>query len=120
MNTDFFSVFNESLLITATSSGTAQTLYTCPPNTVAEVAAFFLANSSNGNVDVTVQLYHSDDDTTHIMFGASRVAGHSTVYPFNGQDFFLKAGDKLKVFDSSGAAVHATVSIKQFSKKIGL
>lgn len=120
MNVDSFSVATESFLVTATSSGAAQTLYTCPPNTVAEVSAFLLSNSSGSNVDVTVLLYHVEDNTSHTLLGGVRIAGNSIIFPFDGQNFYMKAGDKLKVYDNSGSATHATVSVKQFSKKIGL
>lgn len=120
MNVESFSVATDSFLVTATSSGAAQTLYTCPPNTVALVSSFLLSNSSGSNVNVTVLLYHSEDDTTHTLLGAVKVAGNSVIFPFDGQEFFMKAGDVIKVYDATGSVVHATISVKQFSKKIGL
>ena len=85
-----------SLYVSCTVRDQVYTLYTCPPNCVAEVSMLLLAGVT-GSPDVTVFWYNSlnDDGQARILSGKNISVGEYVL--FTGATLVLSPGDSLRV-----------------------
>ena len=107
---------SESKTISATAGGSsADVLYTCPAKHDATIDMLLITNGGNSTSKVYLEFYHADDATYHKLVNGKSVAGHDTYSVLNGTlGMHLHAGDKIVVYEESGATFDATVSVREF------
>jgi len=107
---------SESISVSATAGGSsADVLYTCPAKHDATIDMLLVTNGNNSTSKIYLEFYHADDTTYHKLINGKSVAGHDTYSVLNGTlGMHLHAGDKIVVYEESGATFDATISVREF------
>ena len=97
---------------------TAETVYTCPANCVAEVTFIHVVNGGSGNVDVEVEWYvDADDYTSHFLKGKNIAAGDYLSFP--NIDLVLQPSDEIRVTPASAGHVDTIVTVTETFIPVG-
>ena len=101
------------------SSGTPETLYTCPGSTTAIVLGLTLANVHTAAVTASVKIESDTSDTetnatVHVVKDVSILSG-SSLELMSGNKYVLQATDVLKIDCSVSAKIDATLSIMEIT-----
>lgn len=97
-----------SAYVSCTVKDQVYTLYTCPPNCVAEVSMLLLSGVT-GAPDVTVIWYNGFDDGQCRILGGKNIAAGEFVL-FTGATLALSAGDSLRVIAKTQTSPHLDAS----------
>mgnify|MGYP000090652471 CR=1 FL=1 len=82
------------------------------PGVVEIASSLLLTNvTDNGNITAEVKIVRSDGDESVVMPAIKIPVGDTIAAPVQGQ--FLLTGDLLQVKASSGASIHATLSVTE-------
>ena len=97
---------------------TAETVYTCPRNCVAEITFIHVVNGDNSSNSVEVEWYVNEDDyTSHFLKGKS-ISGGDYV-SFNEIDLVLQPDDEIRVTPSSAGHIDTIVTIVETFVPLG-
>jgi hypothetical protein len=82
---------------------------TIEPGVGEVISPLVLCNTTANTVNVDVQVYRYEENTTYYILRYLQVPGFDTIpIPLNGQ--FLRTGDVLEAKASADLAIHATLS----------
>lgn len=95
----------------AVAANTAMTIYTCGTGIQTTIIGLTIANITNTQTFVDVQLENSDGDNVYLIKAAPLGVGSAFVPVGGDQKVVLEAGDVLKVTSSIANAVDCTLSI---------
>jgi hypothetical protein len=98
---------------------TAEDVYVCPPNCVAEVTYILVANgASSGSNTITVQWYVAADSyTSHFL--SDKNLSHDTYHEFADIDLVLQAGDKIQVEPTAAGHIDSIVTVTETFIPVG-
>jgi hypothetical protein len=96
---------------------TAEDVYICPANCVAEISYIHVHNSS-GNTDITIQWYVAADTyTSHYLEGKNLGAGEYVT--FADIELVLQPGDKLQVVPATAAHIDTILTVTETFVPVG-
>ena len=95
------------------TAGTANTIYTCPPNYTSKVELLFVANTSSGNKTVSIQWHDISLGTSYYIVGGYVVSAYGYL-KLDGSYLALSAGDHIVVTPESGSSMDATISVEEY------
>lgn len=91
---------------------TTETVYTCPPNCVAECTFIHVVNGGSSTNTVEVEWYvNADSYTSHFLKGKSLNA--SDYISFNEIDLVLQPGDRIQVTPTSAGHIDTIVTVTE-------
>ena len=94
-----------------------ETVYTCPPNCVAELTYLHIHNSL-GNAGVTIQWYVAADNyTSHYLEGKNLGVGEFITFP--DIELILQPGDKLQVVPAVAAHLDTILTVTETFVPVG-
>ena len=97
---------------------TAETVYTCPANCVAEVTFIHIVNGAGSTNTVEVEWYVlADTYTSHFLKGKSINAGEYV--SFNEIDLVIQAGDEIRVTPSGSGHIDTILTVTETFVPIG-
>jgi len=101
--------------ITATAAnGSAQVIYTCPPNFSSIIRFLNVASGTVANKYISVQFYHSEDGTYDYLLNAYDMAAASSFNVLNAGIMSLHQNDKLVAFTNSTSNFDIVVSVEEY------
>lgn len=108
----------EGINVTATSGGASgQVLYTCPPHFNAMVHFFHIASHTANNEGITVEFYHAEDTTYHLLLNAFAMANNSSHEVGGaGAHIALHPGDKLICSTTNSGNFDVVISVEEISR----
>jgi hypothetical protein len=97
---------------------TAEDVYVCPANAVAEVTFIHVVNGGSSTNSVEVEWYVAADSyTSHFLKGKSINA--SDYVSFNQIDLVLQPGDKIQVTPSSAGHIDTILTVTETFVPVG-
>lgn len=97
---------------------TAEDVYVCPANAVAEVTFIHIVNGGGSTNTVEVEWYVAADSyTSHFLKGKSINA--SDYVSFNQIDLVLQPGDKIQVTPSSAGHIDTILTVTETFVPVG-
>ena len=97
---------------------TAETVYTCPANAIAEVTFIHVVNGGASTNTVEVEWYVSADSyTSHFLKGKSINA--SDYVSFNDIDLVLQSGDEIRVTPTSAGHIDTILTVTETFVPVG-
>jgi hypothetical protein len=97
---------------------TAEDVYVCPANAVAEVTFIHIVNGGGSTNTVEVEWYVAADSyTSHFLKGKSLNAGDYV--SFNQIDLVLQPGDKIQVTPTSAGHIDTILTITETFVPVG-
>jgi len=97
---------------------TAETIYTCPANAVAEVTFIHVVNGGASTNTVEVEWYVSADTyTSHFLKGKSINA--SDYVSFSNIDLILQPGDEIRVTPTSAGHIDTILTVTETFIPVG-
>ena len=97
---------------------TAETVYTCPANCVAEITFIHVVNGGNSTNTVEVGWYVlADTYTSHFLKGKSINSGDYV--SFNEIDLVIQAGDEIRVTPSGSGHIDTILTVTETFVPIG-
>ena len=97
---------------------TAETIYTCPANAVAEVTFIHVVNGGASTNTVEVEWYVSADTyTSHFLKGKSINA--SDYVSFSNIDLILQPGDEIRVTPTSAGHIDTIITVTETFIPVG-
>jgi len=110
-----FTTDTQAITITATTGGvSSNVLYTCPPNHDATIDFLHISNGTTAVQNVSIQWYHSDENTYHTIINGKAIAGKDVYNVITSDRIHLHAGDKITCFDGATGNLSAFISVRQF------
>ena len=100
-------------LTSSSASGSADVIYTCPPNYKGTVRFVHISNSSASARTVSVQVYNAAANAYIYVAKTTSVAASSLLNLVNGGYFFLSAGDKIVAFSANPTDFEVMVSVEE-------
>ena len=94
-------------------AGSANTIYTCPPNHVAKVELLFIANTTSGNKTVSINWHDYSNSTSYAIVGGYVISAYNFL-KLDGSYLVLEACDHLVVTPEAGSTMDATVSVEEY------
>lgn len=85
----------KSEVISCTTDGATETLYTCPANCRARIPLVYIVNA-NGTVTLTLFWYRALDDTSYYIIGGKNF-GEAETIQLSDAYLVMLPGDKLEV-----------------------
>lgn len=95
------------------TAGSANTIYTCPPNYTAQVTLLFVANAASGNKTVTIQWHDTTTGLDYYIVGGYVISAYNFLKLTEGA-LVLNAGDYLVVTPEAGSTMDATVTVEEY------
>ena len=97
---------------------TAETVYTCPANCVAEVTFIHVVNGGSSTNSVEVEWYVDEDSyTSHFLKGKSINA--SDYVSFSDIDLVLQPNDEIRVTPSSAGHIDTILTVTETFVPVG-
>jgi len=97
---------------------TAEDVYVCPANAMAEVTFIHVVNGGSSTNSVEVEWYVAADNyTSHFLKGKSLNAGDFV--SFNQIDLVLQPGDKIQVTTTSAGHIDTILTVTETFVPIG-
>ena len=97
---------------------TAETVYTCPANCVAEITFIHVVNGGSSTNSVEVEWYVSADTyTSHFLKGKS--INSSDYVSFNTIDLVLQSGDEIRVTPTSSGHIDTILTVTETFVPVG-
>jgi hypothetical protein len=97
---------------------TAEDVYVCPANAVAEVTFIHLVNGGGSTNAIEVEWYVAADSyTSHFLKGKSLNAGDYV--SFNQIDLVLQPGDKIQVTPTSSGHIDTILTVTETFVPVG-
>lgn len=97
---------------------TAETVYTCPANCVAEVTFIHVVNGGSSTNSVEVEWYvDADSYTSHFLKGKSINA--SDYVSFSNIDLVLQPSDEIRVTPSSAGHIDTIITVTETFVPVG-
>jgi hypothetical protein len=97
---------------------TAETIYTCPANAIAEVTFIHVVNGGASTNTVEVEWYVSADTyTSHFLKGKSINA--SDYVSFSNIDLVLQPGDEIRVTPTSAGHIDTIITVTETFIPVG-
>jgi hypothetical protein len=97
---------------------TAETVYTCPANCVAEITFIHVVNGGGSTNTIEVEWYVSADTyTSHFLKGKSINAGDYV--SFNEIDLVIQSGDEIRVTPSGSGHIDTILTVTETFVPIG-
>jgi len=97
---------------------TAETIYTCPANAIAEVTFIHVVNGGASTNTVEVEWYVSADTyTSHFLKGKSINA--SDYVSFSNIDLILQPGDEIRVTPTSAGHIDTILTVTETFIPVG-
>ena len=97
---------------------TAETVYTCPANAVAEVTFIHVVNGGSSTNTVEVEWYVDEDSyTSHFLKGKSINA--SDYVSFSDIDLVLQPGDEIRVTPTSAGHIDTILTVTETFIPVG-
>jgi hypothetical protein len=97
---------------------TAEDVYVCPANAVAEVTFIHIVNGGGSTNTVEVEWYVAADSyTSHFLKGKSLNAGDYV--SFNQIDLVLQPGDKIQVTPTSSGHIDTILTVTETFVPVG-
>jgi hypothetical protein len=97
---------------------TAEDVYVCPANAVAEVTFIHLVNGGGSTNTIEVEWYVAADSyTSHFLKGKSLNAGDYV--SFNQIDLVLQPGDKIQVTPTSAGHIDTILTVTETFVPVG-
>ena len=97
---------------------TAETVYTCPANCVAEVTFIHVVNGGGSTHSVEVEWYvDADSYTSHFLKGKS--IGASDYISFSDIDLVLQPSDEIRVTPSSAGHIDTILTVTETFVPVG-
>lgn len=97
---------------------TAETVYTCPANCVAEVTFIHVVNGGGSTNSVEVEWYvDADSYTSHFLKGKS--IGASDYISFSDIDLVLQPSDEIRVTPSSAGHIDTILTVTETFVPVG-
>lgn len=94
-----------------------ETVYTCPPNCVAELTYLHIHNSL-GNTGVTIQWYVAADNyTSHYLEGKNLGVGEYLT--FQDIELILQSGDKIQIVPATAAHLDTILTVTETFIPVG-
>ena len=108
----------EGLNVTATSGGASgQVLYTCPERFDAMVHFFHIASHTVNNAGITVEFYHAEDTTYHVLLNSFAMPNNSSHEVGGaGAHIALHPGDKLVCSTTNSGNFDVVISVEEISR----
>ena len=95
------------------TAGSANTVYTCPPNHTAKVELMFVCNRGSGNKTVSIQWHDTSSSGAYYIVGGYVVSAYSYLM-LSGAYLALNAGDHIVVTPEAGSTMDVTVSVEEY------
>ena len=97
---------------------TAETVYTCPANCVAEVTFIHVVNGGSSTNSVEVEWYVDEDSyTSHFLKGKS--IGASDYVSFSDIDLVLQPNDEIRVTPTSAGHIDTILTVTETFVPVG-
>ena len=97
---------------------TAETVYTCPANCVAEITFIHVVNGGSSTNSVEVEWYvDSDSYTSHFLKGKS--IGASDYISFSQIDLVLQPSDEIRVTPTSAGHIDTILTVTETFVPVG-
>jgi len=97
---------------TVLTAGSANTVYTCPPNYIAKMTLLFISNHGGNNKTVTVQWNDSSASQSYYIVGGYVLAATGYL-KLDGSYLVLNPGDTVIVTPEAGATTDATITVEE-------
>ena len=97
---------------------TAEDVYTCPPNCVAEVTFIHVVNGGASTRTVVLGWYVAADDHTSLFLSDKSLAT-DTYVTFNDISLVLQAGDKIRVTPSATGHIDTIITATETFIPVG-
>ena len=98
---------------TVLTAGTANTVYTCPPNHIAKMTLLFVSNHGGNNKTVTIQWHDASASQSYYIVGGY-VLSATGFLKLDGSYLVLNAGDTMVVTPEAGATTDATITVEEY------
>lgn len=95
------------------TAGSANVVYTCPPNHTSKMVLLFVSNQTIGNKTVQIDWYDSSAGQTYAIVGGYVVSAYSFL-KFDQSYLILNSGDYMTVTPEAGATMDATVTVEEY------
>lgn len=89
-------------------------IYTVPSATMTTVIGLTLANTSGGNINVTVGISRTNTDSVNIVKGVPIPQG-STLEVMQGNKIIMEANDSITVVSDTNTSLDASLSILEMT-----
>lgn len=89
-------------------------IYTVPSSTMTTVIGLTLANTSGGNINVTVGISRTNTDSVNIIKGVPVPQG-STLEVMQGNKIIMEANDSITVVSDTNTSLDASLSILEMT-----
>ena len=100
------------------SGTTAEHVYTCPANSVAEVTFIHVVNGGGSTNSVDVEWYVAADSyTSHFLSGKSLNSGD--YISFSDIDLILQPGDRIQVVPTSAGHIDTILTVTETFIPVG-
>jgi len=97
---------------------TAETVYTCPANAVAEITFIHVVNGGSSTNSVEVEWYVDEDNyTSHFLKGKS--IGASDYVSFSNIDLVLQPSDEIRVTPTSAGHIDTILTVTETFVPVG-
>jgi hypothetical protein len=95
------------------TGGTANTIYTCPPNYIAKMTLLFISNHAGNNKTVQIQWNDISASGTYHIVGGYNLASNAYL-KLDGSYLVLNAGDSIIVTPEAGSTMDSTITVEEF------
>lgn len=101
--------------VAAVLTTAATEIYTTPPSFVGEPVSILVTNTTNSNVNVTIEWYDSVASTWYALLHLHPLSGYGHFQLEN--SLFLHSGGKIRATVSTHGAVTITMKIKEYFRQ---
>ena len=108
--------FFNSLSVAATEpDGAADLLLYVPLSFDSEITLLIITNGDSAQHDVSIQVFHQDDQVYSHLLRDKKVEGNSTYSPIKGDILHLHPGDKILCYKKSGLVDVSVSGLNHFN-----
>lgn len=95
------------------TAGSANVIYTCPPNYTAQVTLLFITNAGSGNKTVSIKWHDMTTGVDYFIVGGYVISSFNFLKLSEGT-LVLNAGDYLIATPEAGSTMDATITIEEY------
>ena len=95
------------------TAGSANTIYTCPPNYIAKMVLLFISNHGGNNKTISIQWYDASADETYYIVGNTVLSANGYL-KLDGSYLVLNPGDTLIATPELGATTDTTITVEEY------
>lgn len=94
------------------TAGSANTIYTCPPNYIAKMTLLFVSNHGGNNKLITVQWNDVSAGASYYIVGGHVLAATGYL-KLDGSYLVLNPGDTVIVTPEAGSSMSTTITVEE-------